>query len=210
MTKREQLSWTGNASVCYFICIVWILIAKIAQHFEFCELTKIGMRGADTLIPARFLTLTSHLCVIITLLWESQQSLHHCLPSQFHKDLFQTYHNRWENSVLKIEMIFNYLIKVSYLYFRFNVTENNIRKFVVVLGPSQDRIVVTRLIIKDVFTRSCIHQFRFTNVSLTLRTPDYFIIATYHTMYQCKYRHKLKLVFLSLLLNYYHVSYWVH
>ncbi|CAG9784009.1 unnamed protein product [Diatraea saccharalis] len=52
------------------------------------------MRGASTLIPARFLTLIGHLCVVVTLLWESKQSVRHCLPSQYHSNYIQIYHNR--------------------------------------------------------------------------------------------------------------------
>lgn len=53
-----------------------------------------GMRGAGTLIPARFLTLLSHLCVVVTLLWESHQTVRSCLPSQFHDQYLLIYHNR--------------------------------------------------------------------------------------------------------------------
>ncbi|KAG6438547.1 hypothetical protein O3G_MSEX000057 [Manduca sexta] len=50
------------------------------------------MKGVEALIIARFLTLLSHLDVLISLLWESEKTVQHCLPMGYHEHVFQTYY----------------------------------------------------------------------------------------------------------------------
>ncbi|CAG9585097.1 unnamed protein product [Danaus chrysippus] len=76
------------------------------------------MRGAGTLIPARFLTLLGHFCVLVTLLWENNQSVRLCLPSHYIDSHFQTYHKRLVVG-LAVSVVF---IAIEFITFILGVT----------------------------------------------------------------------------------------
>ncbi|XP_051514478.1 transmembrane protein 107 [Myxocyprinus asiaticus] len=48
------------------------------------------MSGFKSLVPARFLTLTAHLVIIITIFWSRENNVQSCLPLDFTEEQFRT------------------------------------------------------------------------------------------------------------------------
>ncbi|XP_056328281.1 transmembrane protein 107 [Danio aesculapii] len=48
------------------------------------------MSALKSLVPARFLTLTAHLVIIITIFWSRDNNIQSCLPLEFTEDQYRT------------------------------------------------------------------------------------------------------------------------